>query len=104
VKLPEPLMFNGALGWICPRCHQANNDIDELLQQEVCEEPFQVEGNTIEGLGELNDPIVTFHCPSCGKKVTAEDVRHGLSRWLKQLKRTNPERYAEVLANHLKST
>ena len=104
VKLPDPLIFNGTLGWICPKCHQTNKGVDGLVQQEACEEPFRVEGSTIEGLGELCDPIVTFHCPSCGKRVTAEDVRRGLEHWLEELERANPKKYAKILAKALKST
>jgi hypothetical protein len=99
MKTPK---FDGKLKWVCPHCGAENETVAEEC---TAYHSFEIdeEGVTPLKLKDLdyNSPL---ECPSCYEEVTAEDIRTGFRRWLENLKRTDPERHAEILAELLQTT
>jgi rubrerythrin len=103
----KKIVFDGNLGWICPKCGVINEWIsaDVTAYGQAKRTGFYLMGEKMELTNyeedlDFDDYVFdNFSCPECGHPVTAKEVREGLFKWLEYIKRENPEWYAEVMAD-----
>jgi hypothetical protein len=105
--------FDGGLRYICPHCGKEQEFIEVLWmaygRSRVCfsvsedwkDIDFDEEEIDVRDFEDIETPDDPFCCPSCRGTLDAEDIREGFFKWLKGLKKEDPEWYAQVIAELL---
>jgi ssDNA-binding Zn-finger/Zn-ribbon topoisomerase 1 len=105
----EKVYSDKSLRYVCPHCGKEQKFAEvEIRGGDVCAEDSWTYGTIMrffEVVGPqwfpVAAPIPFFRCPSCKTMLRKKEIQKGFFEWLSRLRKKNPERYAEIIAELL---
>jgi predicted RNA-binding Zn-ribbon protein involved in translation (DUF1610 family) len=101
------LVFDGELRWVCPHCGAEATTVESINRVKHRIKLDLLLTSKCLYISDGGIPLYVLgcedRCPNCGQAVSHEDIRRGFNRWLTQLRRRKPKRYAKILSEVLES-
>jgi|YelNatPaOPRAMG01_1025707.scaffolds.fasta_scaffold154378_2 hypothetical protein len=97
-----------SLRYVCPHCGKEQKFAEvEIRGGELCAEDSWTYGlimryfEVVVPQFPVAVPIPVFRCPGCRALLKKEKIQEGFFEWLGRLRKKDPERYAEIIAELL---